>query len=130
MEFFFTLYAVNSFTVGVIGLSVTLSQLGRIKKPHHSDCEPYLLLALCGLKIDLDPHQNLGFIFGLVFNENRGFGFTHCDTFFVSSSPTNPYRYCYPWTTVDWNALPASVKSRPSIHSFRCAIHYSLTNCI
>ena len=27
-------------------------------------------------------------------------------------------------------ALPASVKSRPSIHSFRCAIHSSLTNPI
>ena len=29
-----------------------------------------------------------------------------------------------------WNALPASVKSRPSIHSFRCAIHSALTNSI
>ena len=36
----------------------------------------------------------------------------------------------YPRTTVDWNALPASVKSHPSIHSFRCAIHSSLTNSI
>jgi len=53
------------------------------------------------------------------------------DTFFVLSSRVDPYKYSfYPRTTVDWNALPASVKSRPSIHSFRCAIRSSSTNSI
>ena len=50
------------------------------------------------------------------------------DTFCVLSSRTDPYKYSfYPHTIVDWNALPASVKSRPSIYSFRCAIPSSLT---
>jgi len=53
------------------------------------------------------------------------------DTFCVLSSRTDPDKYSfYPCTIVDWNALPASVKSHPSIHSFRCAIHSSLTNSI
>jgi len=44
------------------------------------------------------------------------------DTFCVLSSRTDPYKYSfYPPTIVD--ALPASVKSRPSIHPFRCAIY-------
>jgi len=43
------------------------------------------------------------------------------DTFCVLSSRTDPYKYSFcPRTIVDWNALPASVKSPPSIHSFRC----------
>jgi len=50
------------------------------------------------------------------------------DTFCVLSCRTDPYKYSYPRTIVDWNALQASVKSRTSIHSFRCAIHCSLTN--
>jgi len=51
------------------------------------------------------------------------------DTFCVLSSRTDLYKYSfYPRTIVDWNALPASVQSRPSIHSFRCAIHSSFTN--
>jgi len=37
------------------------------------------------------------------------------DTFCVFSSRTDPYKYSFcPRTIVDWNALPASVKSRPS----------------
>jgi len=53
------------------------------------------------------------------------------DTFCVLSSSIDPYKYSfYPRTIVDWNALPASVKSRPSIHSFRCAICSSSTNSI
>jgi len=51
-------------------------------------------------------------------------------TFCVLSSRTDPYKYSCPRTIVDWNALPASVNSGPSIHSFRCAIHSSLTNSI
>jgi len=36
------------------------------------------------------------------------------------------YKYSfYPRTIVDWNALPASVKSRPSIHSFRAKNKYN-----
>jgi len=51
------------------------------------------------------------------------------DTFWVLSSRTDPYKYSfYPRTIVDWNVLLASVKSCPSIHSFCCAIHSSLTN--
>ena len=38
------------------------------------------------------------------------------DTFCVLSSWIVPYKYSDPHTIVDWNALPASVKSRPSIH--------------
>ena len=41
------------------------------------------------------------------------------NTFCVMSSQTDPYKYSYHRTIFDWNALPASVKSRPSIHSFR-----------
>jgi len=53
------------------------------------------------------------------------------DTFCVLSSGTDPYKYSfYPRTIVDWNALASSVKSRPSIHLFHCAIHSSLTNSI
>ena len=53
------------------------------------------------------------------------------DTFCVLSSGTDPYKYSfYPRTIVDWNDLPASVKSRPSIHLFRCAIYSCLTNFI
>jgi len=52
------------------------------------------------------------------------------DRFCVLSSRTDPYKYSYPRTIVDWNALVAPVKSHPSIHSFRCAIHSSLTNSI
>jgi len=43
------------------------------------------------------------------------------DTFYVLSSQTDPFKYSFhPRTIVDWNALQASVKSRPSIHSFGC----------
>jgi len=48
------------------------------------------------------------------------------DTFCVLSSQTNPYKYSlYPRTIADWNALPASVKSRPvmSFHSFVLLYH-------
>jgi len=39
------------------------------------------------------------------------------DTFCIFSSRIDPYKYSfYPRTIVDWKALPASVKSRPSIH--------------
>ena len=49
----------------------------------------------------------------------------------VLSSRTDPCNYSfYPRTIVDCNALLASVKSRPSIHSFRCPIHSSLTNSV
>jgi len=53
------------------------------------------------------------------------------DKFCVLSSWTDPYKYSfYPHTIFDWNALPASVKSHPSIHLFCCVIHSSLTNSI
>jgi len=53
------------------------------------------------------------------------------DTFCVLSCWTDHYKYSFcPRTIADWNALVASVKSRPSIHSFRCAILSSLTNSI
>jgi len=53
------------------------------------------------------------------------------DTSCVLSSRTDPYKYSfYPRTIVDRNALPVSVKSRPSSHSFCCATRYSLTNSI
>jgi len=53
------------------------------------------------------------------------------DTFCVLSSRADPYKYSfYPCTILDWNALLAAVKSRPSIYSFYCAIHSSLTNSI
>ena len=47
------------------------------------------------------------------------------DTFCVLSSRTDPYKYSfYPRTIVDWNALPASVKSRPSNNSFGTSVDY------
>jgi len=53
------------------------------------------------------------------------------DTFCVLSSRIDPYMYSlYPRTVVDRNALPVSVKSRPSIYSFSCAIRSSSTNSI
>jgi len=39
------------------------SALRKSFKPHHSDCQPHLPLAQCGLKTDLDPHQNRSFGF-------------------------------------------------------------------
>jgi len=48
------------------------------------------------------------------------------DTFCVLSSQIDPYKYSFcPRTIADWNALLASVKSCPSICSFRCAIRSS-----
>ena len=35
-------------------------------KPQHSDCRPRLPFAQCGLKTDLDPHENRCFGFGSV----------------------------------------------------------------
>ena len=60
---------------------------------HHSDCVPHLQLALCGLKIDLDPLQNLGFGFGSVFPQI---------TVLVSPlKPTQHYHFHYfPYATV------------------------------
>jgi len=53
------------------------------------------------------------------------------DIFCVLFSRIDPYKYSfYPRTIVDWNALPASVKSCSSIHSFLCAIRSSSTNSI
>ena len=51
-ELFFTLGVVDSFTLGVVDLSVDLSQIGRLC---HSDCEPYLLTPSAASKLTWTP---------------------------------------------------------------------------
>ena len=50
----------------------------------------------------------------------------HCvpDTFIILQSPVDAYKFSfYPRTVSDWNSLPSSARSTPSVNSFKTALH-------
>ena len=65
---------VNSFTLGMVGLSVDLSQLEEFKN-RVIQTVSHIVCCLVQPQSRLGPHQNLDFGFGLVFIENRSFNF-------------------------------------------------------